>query len=268
MVIEQYHPGSTSLRSFREIFGDSHEIEGTALAVGDHVFLSKLDGKIAGRVESVDLAAGTAAIITAVGAQHDGPLWRLTPVHEDHAGLDEDELVRIMQECGVCGQPTLDHRLGGAACADHALCPECCVNSLWAGFTGGALPLVCGVCQAPVDLRELKGTRWLAAMWSSKHPHLPLDQFAANVEERLARKRAGPIRWEDLDAETRGRFEAEIAAGQLMRCLGAGCGQLFARDGGCNWVKCIFCSTEHCWATKLLAGVGPGKCGGGHACHY
>ena len=37
---------------------------------------------------------------------------------------------------------------------------------------------------------------------------------------------------------------------------------------GCNWFKCKECGTEICYQTGLIAGKGPGKCGGGHSCHY
>ena len=272
MIVEQYHPGTNVPNDFAEVYGDSGEVEGKVIEIGQLVHLATANacGNILGKVEDIDSEERTVRIITASGEEHRGPFWRVSVLKSEDQDISEQQLTKIMHECCVCGQPTLLHHISPrcAEAADHhPMCPECCVNSLWSAFTGGALPPVCTICRGPVDLLALR-TRIFLQVWARRHPTIPYNAFIANVEEKLACISAGPVTWETLDSETRTQLEAEIAAGNLMRCMGPGCGQPFNKLSGCNWVKCLYCAAENCWATKKLAGLGEGRCGGGHACHY
>ena len=182
--------------------------------------------------------------------------------------VSEAALGTALPECCVCFVLCVPKKLGpNCKGNDHPVCDDCRVNFLWAAFTGGTLPPACSLCRGPVNLAKLN-TRMFMSAWARRHPTLPFQTFIANVEEKQTRIAAGPVTWESLDPATRTQLEAEIAAGKLMRCMQEGCGQPFAKESGCNWVKCLFCKAENCWQTKKLAGRGDGKCGGGHSCHY
>jgi hypothetical protein len=271
-IAEQSHAGTNVTTSFAEIFGNADAVEGSSVEVNQQVHLATAGAEtwILGTVVDINREERTVRVATATGETFTEPLWRVSLVKTDNSGVGEEELTRMMHECSVCCQPILMHRIS-PSCADspdgHATCPECCVNSLWAAFTGGTLPPACSLCRGPVNFAKLN-TRMFMSAWARRHPTLPFQTFIANVEEKQTRIAAGPVTWESLDPATRTHLEAEIAAGKLMRCMQEGCGQPFAKESGCNWVKCLFCKAENCWQTKKLAGRGDGKCGGGHSCHY
>jgi len=200
-----------------------------------------------------------------------GPSWRVQHVivHDDEGDYDE-KMKELLVECCTCQSYVLPTKASPACNQEHQphfYCSECLANALWASWTNQQVPLLCQFCKAEIDLDSLRKQRGVVAKFNQTQ-NINFHEFQKNVHKKITEIKGDPISWDTLDEETRNLYEKQIQDGELMRCLNDECGQPFTKVQGCSWVRCFFCKTEHCWNTKQLAGIGPGKCGGGHGCHY
>ncbi len=56
------------------------------------------------------------------------------------------------------------------------------------------------------------------------------------------------------------KAKCEIFDGVFRECANINCRIMLEKDGGCNFVKCLYCKTKMCWVCGFEKGHGKGLC--------
>ena len=135
----------------------------------------------------------------------------------------------------------------------HRICFECLQESLRIIMENGDFPAYCAGCKT--EKKE-----WMNILFKD-------ELLRYWVDEGVIELKFGVRFYKQQD-----KFIQELQFQDLMKSSGMrkcpNCGLVILKNEGCNWFRCRECNTEICYQTGLVAGRGPGKCGGGHSCHY
>lgn len=162
-------------------------------------------------------------------------------------------------KCCICNEK--DGIYGLNEKCNHQICWNCLNDSLQNIMTSGDFPAYCMACKAQDDINgNVDNSKNLDILFKPE-----LIRFW--VEEGIIDISFGVRFHKQQD-----RFMQELQFEDLLKTTGMrkcpNCGLVILKNDGCNWFKCKECQTEICYQTGLIAGKGPGKCGGGHSCHY
>ena len=163
-------------------------------------------------------------------------------------------------KCCICNIQDGIYGLNERKC-EHQICCNCLNDSLQTIMKDGDFPAYCMECKVKDRINNNKDNeKNLDILFRPELIRFWVEEGIIDIDFGVRFYKQQDKFMQEL------QFEDMLKTNGMRKC--PNCGLVIWKNEGCNWFKCKECQTEICYQTGLIAGKGPGKCGGGHSCHY